>query len=184
MVKYAFPILLHLLLACSTEEKIKSNSHSLEVENKTTDLLADIKIPEKELPSVYANLLLCDQQFRDSLHSPGHSFGDRVKQFGKKMTQADSANQVILSEIIKKFNWPTTKKYGVESVETAFIITWHAPVEFKRKYLPAIFEASKRDTLNLHYYKLMRDRILLNEGKAQQFNTQHTLPDGSIKIDF
>ncbi len=134
-----------------------------------------------EIQKLYAHLLIQDQQYRDSIHA---ARAEESTHFWKHINKADSLNQLILSALVHHFGWPTVAKYGSESVETAFLITWHAEEAYKHQYLPSLQEAAKSDTLNLYYYKIIKDRLLLGAGKDQQYNTHHRLPNGVYQVSF
>ncbi len=142
------------------------------------------RLSASEVRKLYAALLIQDQQYRDSIHAPGFNYKDRAERFRIDFKKADSLDQLILSALLYKFGWPTLKKSGKESVEAAFLITWHADEEYKKQYLPLLQRAAGYDTLNLQYFKVLKDRLLIGDGKSQQFNTHRRLPDGSYQVNF
>jgi hypothetical protein len=136
-----------------------------------------------EVKTLYADLLNKDQQYRDSLHNASHDDW-KTSPFWKDIKIADSLNQLILSEVVYTFGWPTVESYGAESVEAAFMILWHAGKAYKRQHLPLLEKAAMSDTLSFHYYKIIQDRLLLGEGREPQYNTHHRLADGTYQILF
>jgi hypothetical protein len=94
----------------------------------------------------------------------------------------DSLNQVILAVVLQKHGWPSEKTYGRKAAEGAFYVTIHAPYEYKKQYLPLLKAAAERNAGDAKYYRVMQDRILISEGKPQQYGT-HPRINGSMSFN-
>ncbi len=124
-------------------------------------------------------LLDDDQKHREELHQLAR--GDD-RETWKMIGKQDSLNQVILAVVLQKYGWPSEKTYGRKAAMGAFYVTIHAPYEYKKQYLPLLKAAAERNAADGMYYRVMQDRILISEGKPQQYGT-HRSVNGSIALD-
>ena len=124
-------------------------------------------------------LLDDDQKHREKLHQLPP--GDDRETWGMLWKQ-DSLNQVILAVIMQKYGWPSEGTYGRKAAKGAFYVTIHAPYEYKKQYLPLLRAAAERHAADAKYYRVMQDRILISEGKPQQYGT-HRKINGIIHLD-
>ena len=119
-------------------------------------------------------LLDDDQKHREKLYQlpPGDD-----RETWRMIWKQDSLNQIILAVVLQKHGWPSEKTYGRKAAEGAFYVTIHAPYEYKKQYLPLLRAAAERNAADVKYYRVMQDRILISEGKPQQYGT-HRKPNG------
>lgn len=123
-------------------------------------------------------LLDDDQKHREKLHRlPRGDDRETWRMIGKQ----DSLNRVILAVVLQKYGWPSEGMYGRKAAEGAFYVTIHAPYEFKKQYLPLLKAAAGRNAADAKYYRVMQDRILISEGKPQQYGT-HPRVNGSMSF--
>lgn len=120
-----------------------------------------------------------DQKYRVMLHQEAYK-DDR--ETSRLMRKQDSLNQVILSLIVQKYGWPSEQTYGRKAAEGAFYVTIHAPYEYKKEYVPLLKVTAERNAGDAKYYRVIQDRILISEGKPQQYNT-HRRVSGITHFD-
>lgn len=209
LIKHVLVLTSALVLSCSSEEeslKTGESPSSKVLQDTYTTILPDSKekygkkafnfaykpvfspvninkLSTMEIKKMYSDLLLQDQQYRDSLHVAGKSKKQK-ELYGKDISRVDSTNQLILSALVHEFGWPSAKNYGKESVEAAFYITWHAGIAFKKQHLSFFEAGSKEDSLNLHYFKITKDYVLLWDGKEQMYHTHTRLANGGYQVNF
>lgn len=134
---------------------------------------------EQEVKKWLKALLDDDQKYREMLHqSPKQDDRETWRMIGKQ----DSLNQVILSVILQKYGWPGEQTYGRKAAEGAFYVTIHAPYEYKKQCIALLKTAAERNAGDARYYRVMQDRILISEGKPQQYGT-HPRINGSMSFD-
>jgi hypothetical protein len=124
-------------------------------------------------------LLDDDQKYREMLHQ---SLNQDDRETVRMMWKQDSLNQVILSLILQKYGWPGEQTYSRKAARGAFYVTIHAPYEYKKQCLSLLKAAAERNAVDARYYRVMQDRILISEGKPQQFGT-HRRVNGIINLD-
>lgn len=76
-----------------------------------------------------------------------------------------------LAEIIEKHGWPTAELVGQEAARRAWLVAQHADrqLDLQRRVLALMLEAEHTDATQL---AMLRDRILVNEGRPQIYGTQ------------
>ena len=134
---------------------------------------------EQEVKKWLEALLNDDQKYREMLHQLPR--GDD-RETSRMMRKQDSLNQVILSVILQKYGWPGEQAYGRKAAKGAFYVTIHAPYEYKKQYISLLKSAAERNAGDAKYYRVMQDRILISEGKPQQYGT-HPRINGSMSFD-
>lgn len=96
--------------------------------------------------------------------------GDVVRYMLHRIEENDSSNMRRVKEIIRKYGYPGKSLVGEPTNEAAFYVIQHS-VETK-KYLPLVKDAATRKEIPFRLYAIMKDRCLMNEGKAQLYGTQ------------
>ena len=89
-----------------------------------------------------------------------------------KYAKEDHRNQELVISIIEKCGMPTLKEVGHRQMDAIWLGLQHSTKEIRRKYFPQIEKAVKNGDLSKQQYALMKDRILMDEGKPQIYGSQ------------
>lgn len=92
----------------------------------------------------------------------------------RKMNETDLIHSKRLSQIINTYGWPTISKFGSEAAQYSFLIIQHADVATQKKYFPMLERAAQQGEASWQNVAMMKDRILMREGKRQIYGTQIT----------
>nr|WP_320022205.1 DUF6624 domain-containing protein [uncultured Draconibacterium sp.] len=90
-------------------------------------------------------------------------------------------NERELLELIDKYGWPTPSLVTEFAAAGAALIINHSTYEIRKKYFPMLEEAFKKGEAQPLRYAKMRDRLLVEEGKAQLYGTQLKF-EGNIRV--
>jgi hypothetical protein len=88
------------------------------------------------------------------------------------MNETDAMHSKRMSQIIDKYGWPTISEFGPEAAQYSFLIIQHADLATQKKYFPLLEKAAQQGEASLANVAMMKDRILMREGKAQLYGTQ------------
>jgi hypothetical protein len=88
------------------------------------------------------------------------------------MHETDAMHSKRMSQIIDKYRWPTISKFGSQAAQYSFLIIQHADLATQKKYFPLLEKAARQGEASLANVAMMKDRILVREGKAQLYGTQ------------
>lgn len=89
-----------------------------------------------------------------------------------KYAKEDHRNQELIISIIEKCGMPTLKEVNQEQMDAIWLGLQHTENKYRIKYFPLIENAVKNGDLRKEQYALMKDRILMGEGKPQIFGSQ------------
>ena len=90
-----------------------------------------------------------------------------------KYAKEDHRNQELVISIIEKCGMPTLNEVTQEQMNAIWLGLQHnAENKYRIKYFPLIEKAVKNGDLSKEQYALMKDRILMHEGKPQIFGSQ------------
>ena len=89
-----------------------------------------------------------------------------------KYAKEDHRNQELVISIIEKCGMPTLKEVGQKQMDAIWLGLQHTENKYRVKYFPLIEKAVKNGDLSKKQYALMKDRILMDEGKPQIFGSQ------------
>ena len=89
-----------------------------------------------------------------------------------KYAKEDHRNQELIISIIEKCGMPTLNEVNQEQMDAIWLGLQHTENKYRIKYFPLIEKAVKNGDLSKEQYALMKDRILLDEGKPQIFGSQ------------
>jgi hypothetical protein len=90
------------------------------------------------------------------------------KQFAKE----NHKNQEMVISIIENCGMPSSKEVSEKNMFTIWLILQHSGKKYRKKYFPQIEKAVNNGDLQKEQYALMKDRILMDEGKPQIYGTQ------------
>lgn len=91
-----------------------------------------------------------------------------ITQFG----QEDHRNHELVISIIEKCGMPTLDEVNRRQMDAIWLTLQHTGKKHRKKYLPQIEAAVKNGDLSKEKFALMKDRILMDEGKPQLYGSQ------------
>ncbi|MBO3117489.1 hypothetical protein J4050_12065 [Winogradskyella sp. DF17] len=90
-----------------------------------------------------------------------------------KYAKEDHRNQELVISILETCGMPTLNEVTQEQMNAIWLGLQHnAENKYRLKYFPLIEKAVKNGDLSKQQYALMKDRMLMDEGKAQIFGSQ------------
>jgi len=95
-----------------------------------------------------------------------------------KYAKEDHRNQELIISILEKCGMPTLSEVSQEQMGAIWLGLQHTNKKYRKKFFPLIEEAVNNGDLNKEQYALMKDRILLDEGRPQIYGSQ--LKDGKL----
>ena len=105
-----------------------------------------------------------DQRIRKSKNSDQNDFA--------KLAKEDHRNQELVISIIEKCGMPTLEEVNELQMNAIWLGLQHTNKKYRKKYFPQVEEAVNRGDLTKSQYALMKDRILMDEGKPQLYGSQ------------
>ncbi len=95
-----------------------------------------------------------------------------------KNAKEDHRNQELIISIIEKCGMPTLQEVSREQMGAIWLGLQHTESKYRIKYFPLIEKAVENGDLSKEQYALMKDRILMDQGKPQLFGSQ--IKDGKL----
>jgi hypothetical protein len=89
-----------------------------------------------------------------------------------KYAKEDHRNQELVISIIEKCGMPTLNEVTQEQMNAIWLGLQHTDNKYRIKYFPLVEKAVKNGDLSKEQYALMKDRMLMDEGKPQIFGSQ------------
>ncbi len=89
-----------------------------------------------------------------------------------KYAKEDHRNQELVISIIEKCGMPTLNEVSQKHMNAIWLGLQHTDKKYRKKYFPQIEEAVENGDLSKEQYALMKDRILMDEGKPQIYGSQ------------
>jgi hypothetical protein len=99
------------------------------------------------------------------------------------MATIDAHDMARMREIVKQHGWPVPGLVGVDGTEAAFLLVQHAEHSFQEEMLPLVEKAYRAGELRGQNYALLKDRVLVGEGKPQIYGTQMKIKGKEIIPD-
>ena len=133
---------------------------------------------EKVYDSIRQVLLtvdISDQKYRNQMDYVRKKYGGGTKEMKslfKNMAINDSANLVIIVDIISKYGWLGAKEIGDDANSALFMVIQHNDLKTQEKYLPVLRQAVKEGNAKATELALLEDRVALKEGKRQIYGSQ------------
>lgn len=90
--------------------------------------------------------------------------------------QADAENLPWLKQVIARAGWPSRSLVGEDGASAAWLLAQHADDDpaFQRHCLGLLTAAAAQGAASLRAVAYLTDRVLLAEGKPQEYGTQLT----------
>lgn len=89
-----------------------------------------------------------------------------------KYAKEDHRNQELVISIIEKCGMPTLNEVTQKHMTAIWVVLQHTTKKYRKKYFPQIEAAVKNGDLSKEQYALMKDRILMDDGKPQLYGSQ------------
>ena len=89
-----------------------------------------------------------------------------------KYAKEDHRNQELVISIIEKCGMPTLKDVTQKHMDAIWLGLQYTNKKYRKKYFPEIEKAVENGDLSKQQYALMKDRILMDEGKPQIYGSQ------------
>lgn len=92
------------------------------------------------------------------------------------MSRVDAENLPWLKQVIAEIGWPGQSEVGVDGAHAAWLLVQHADADpqFQRRCLDLLTAAAEQGEATNVDLAYLTDRVLLAEGKPQEFGTQVT----------
>lgn len=121
-----------------------------------------------------------DQKYRNQIDSVLTRFGNESLQWNsllKQIEHQDSINEQRVINILNQYRWVGPNRTDGNAVEAIhsyylFLILQHATLSNQIKYLPLLKDAIEKKNARPRDYAFVQDRILMRQGKFQQYGTQ------------
>lgn len=155
-IKRALVILASLLLILFTAVVILIKTEKIAYVGAIEVIDVDCTQKAEILDEVYDN----DQRIRKKNVS--------LSEFGK----VDHRNQELVISIIEKCGMPSLKEVTQQQMNAVWLALQHTDSKTRKKYFSFIEQAVKNGDLSKEKYALMKDRILMDQGKAQIYGSQ------------
>jgi hypothetical protein len=99
------------------------------------------------------------------------------------MTAADSENLPWLRQVITDVGWPGKSLVGEGGAEAAWLLAQHCDRDpaFQRRCLDLLTAAVEHGEATVVQQAYLTDRVLLHEGKPQEYGTQAIARDGRFE---
>lgn len=97
-----------------------------------------------------------------------------TEQAWARTVPVDRDNTAWLKDVVAHKGWPTRSMVGLEASKAAFLIAQHATLDpaFQEQVLMLMQAALERKEADPADYALLKDRVLLHQGKPQIYGTQ------------
>ncbi len=89
-----------------------------------------------------------------------------------KYAKEDHRNQELVISIIEKCGMPTLNEVTQKHMTAIWVGLQHTNEKYRKKYFPMVEKAVENGDLYKEQYALMKDRILMEEGKPQIYGSQ------------
>ncbi|MBN6112438.1 hypothetical protein JR063_12710 [Xanthomonas sp. CFBP 8700] len=104
----------------------------------------------------------------------------------ERTVPVDRDNTAWLKKVVAKKGWPTRSMVSEDGSKAAFLIAQHATLDpgFQEQVLALMQAALEQKEADPADFALLKDRVLLHQGKPQLYGTQFgTDPDGTMFLD-
>lgn len=118
------------------------------------------------LEEVYDN----DQAAREWTQGMSSLSAEEIVNYSTEMERVDSLNQSIVFGILDKEGWPS--HLSDKANRAIWIVIDHSDLAYRSKYLALVKEKTEQGILDKTDYAILKDRVLMEEGKHQIYGTQ------------
>ena len=89
-----------------------------------------------------------------------------------KYAKEDHRNQELVISIVEKCGMPTLKDVTQKQMNAIWLGLQHSNKKYRNKYFSQVVKAVENGDLSKQQYALMKDRILMDQGKPQIYGSQ------------
>ena len=118
------------------------------------------------MEEVYDN----DQAAREWTKEMSLLSADEIVEYSTEMERVDSLNQATVFGILDKEGWPS--HLSDKANRAIWIVIDHSDLAYRSKYLYLVKEKAEEGVLDKTDYAILKDRVLMEEGKPQIYGTQ------------
>ena len=120
------------------------------------------------------DIIEVDCSKKHQILSEVHESDQRIRKSNEliKYAKEDHRNQELVISIIEKCGMPTLKEVTQRHMNAIWLGLQHSNKKIRIKYFPQIEKAVENGDLSKQQYALMKDRILMDEGKPQIYGSQ------------
>lgn len=120
------------------------------------------------------DIIEVDCNKKDSILNMVYDSDQKIRKENKLIEYAkeDHRNQELVISIIEKCGMPTLAEVGQKQMDAIWLGLQHTDKKIRKKYFPKVEKAVQNGDLNKQQYALMKDRILMDEGKPQLYGSQ------------
>ncbi|MCO5999913.1 DUF6624 domain-containing protein [Actinoallomurus rhizosphaericola] len=130
-------------------------------------------------PALAAELIAMTDEDR-RLQGDASAGGAAYEEWAKDVTaqlayrRVTTRNADRLDEIMDEHGWPTTELVGAEAARRAWLIAQHADrrLDVQRRAVRLMTDAVAIGAADAGMLAMLRDRVLVNEGREQLYGTQ------------
>lgn len=134
-------------------------------------LTAVAQTPQRDTDSLLRAVRERDQKLRlDLMDYYARGSVDSVLWCSGQIEEADAENQRTVFGILDAEGWPVG--LSDEANSAIFLVIDHAEVEEQKRYYGDVVRAARRGYIGRSSQVMLRDRILMHEGKRQVYGTQ------------
>ncbi len=87
-----------------------------------------------------------------------------------EMSQVDSLNRIIVFGLLDQEGWPAN--LSEKANQAIWIVIDHSDADNQKKYLPLVKQKSEEGVLTKADFAILKDRVLMKDGKPQIYGTQ------------
>ena len=120
------------------------------------------------------DIIEVDCNNKHQILSEVHESDQRIRKSNNliKYAKEDHRNQELVISIIEKCGMPTLKEVSQKHMNAIWLGLQHTTKKHRKRYFPQIEKAVENGDLSKQQYALMKDRILMDEGKPQIYGSQ------------
>jgi hypothetical protein len=124
-----------------------------------------------KLDSIYEE----DQQYRQKIRPVMEEYGrdsEELQDLFKTIVRVDSSNVDFVQKVLDTHGWLGAEAIGEKANQTLFLVIQHADPQTQLEYMPLMEEAVKKGNAMPQNFALLKDRVLLGQGKKQLYGSQ------------
>jgi hypothetical protein len=146
-----------LVLRPATNEDIETRDKVAHIESVGPEV-KHVDVDCADQRNILQRVLESDQAIRseESAHDPG----------------VDHRNLETVISLIEKCGMPTLEEVDNSHMLAIWLVFQHASSTYRKKYFPLLEDAAERGDLDHTQIAMMKDRMLMEEGKPQVYGTQ------------
>ena len=176
--------LLTLFAAAATVSAVQLAPAGSEADRRLQAWVAELRAKTPSHPALRDELMRMasdDQRFRSEVQAAlvSGAMSPGAREAHDRQEQLDRKNQARLAEIVETHGWPGAALAGLGGADAAFLIVQHAPLDYQKKYLPMLEAAVARHDALPHWAAMLKDRVLMGDGKPQIYGTQVRIVPGA-----